>query len=152
MGVLDNCMMVCIPKLLSNLSDHKYIELPSVGRFRLMVLANNDLLDPHGRSQAALNRCEKIIGRFPVGIIDFVVLHPLKERFEWIDIPQSVKQTAEMRTYGLATKEDAYDVFGIAKEDGALVIVRPDGYVGMMSRLTALDVVEAYFKGCLLEV
>ena len=117
-----------------------------------MVLASNDMLDPRGTSQGALQSCEKIIGNFPAGTIDFVVLQPLEEHFEWIDVPRCVKQFAEMRTYCLAKKEDAYEIYGIAKESGAIVVVRPDGYVGMLSRLDAPNMVEAYFKRCLLEV
>ncbi|KAK4982638.1 hypothetical protein LTR50_007650 [Elasticomyces elasticus] len=127
-------------------------ETASSGRYGLMVLASNDLLDPRGTSQEALQSCEKIIGKFPAGTIDLVVLQPLEKRFEWTDVPRCVKQFAEMRTHGLAKKEDAYKTYGIAKEDGAIVVARPDGYVGMLSRLTAPDMAEAYFRGCLLGV
>lgn len=92
------------------------------------------------------------IGRFPTGTIDLLVLQPLQERFEWTDLPLCVKQVAEMRVYGLAKKEDAYEIYGVSKEDGAMSVVRPDGYVGMLSHLGAPNTVEAYFRGCLLEL
>ena len=56
-----------------------------------------------------------------------------------------------MKTYGLAKREDAYDIYGVPKEDGASVVVRPDGYVGMLGRLDSPGVVESYFEGCLLK-
>ena len=60
--------------------------------------------------------------------------------------------TMTLRRRSSAKTEDAYKTYGIAKTDGAIVVVRPDGYVGVLSRLTASDVVEADLKGCLLEV
>lgn len=117
-----------------------------------MALASKDLLDPHGASQAALRSCEETMRKFPVGTIDLVLVHPLRERFEWTDLPRFVKQCAEMKTYGLAAGENAYGVYGIPAEEGALAVIRPDGYVGTISPLTRPVDVEAYFKGCLLEV
>jgi hypothetical protein len=55
-----------------------------------------------------------------------------------------------MRTYGVSKREDAYEVFGVAKEDGAVVVVRPDGYVGLRTGLGgAEEEVRGYFGGCL---
>jgi phenol 2-monooxygenase len=88
----------------------------------------------------------------PAGALDLVVLHPLKERFEWTQIPADVKRLAEMRIYGLAKKEDAYDVYGISKEEGAIAIIRPDGYVGVLCRLSAPGIAGTYLKDCLVTV
>lgn len=57
-----------------------------------------------------------------------------------------------MRTYGLAKTEDAYKIYGITKEQGAIVAIRPDGYVGALCRLSAVDTVEKYFQGCLITI
>lgn len=38
----------------------------------------------------------------------------------------------------------AYSSFGIGPE-GAIVIVRPDGYVGMVAPLNGVDAIEGYF-------
>lgn len=93
-----------------------------------------------------------IISKYPEGVIDLIVIHPLQQRFEWVDIPQSVKQLAEMRTYGIVKEKDAYDLYGVSKAEGAVSIVRPDGYVGTISRLASFHVVEEYFKRTLREV
>jgi phenol 2-monooxygenase len=127
-------------------------ELPSNGRYRLIVLTNIDLLDPAGQSQKALQSCANIVRNHPAGSTDLVVLHPIKERFEWTQIPSDVKKLAEMRTYGPAKKEDAYDIYGIAKEEGAIAVVRPDGYVGILCRLSASDVAESYLSDCLVKI
>jgi phenol 2-monooxygenase len=127
------------------------IEMGSSGRYALMVLASNDLLDSCGTSQMALQSCSKIIDNFPTGVIDLVVLQPLTARFEWTSLPSSVKELAEMKTYSPAKREDAYEIYGISKEDGALAVIRPDGYVGMLGRLDAPGLVESYFEGCLMK-
>ena len=54
-----------------------------------------------------------------------------------------------MKTYGLARREDAYAIYGIDRGEGALVVVRPDGYVGVSGGLDAFGLVEGYFEGCL---
>lgn len=79
------------------------------------------------------------------------MIHPLQQRFEWTDIPRSVKRLAEMRTYGIA-KEDAYEVYGVSKDKGAVIVIRPDGYVGTMSHPGSYKTVDAYFKRNLREI
>lgn len=116
------------------------------------MLTSTDLLDPTGQSQKALETCANIVKSHPAGSTDLVVLHPIKERFEWTQIPSEIKRLAEMRIYGLAKKEDAYDVYGIAKEEGAIAVVRPDGYVGILCRLSAPDVAENYLSDCLIKI
>ena len=38
-----------------------------------------------------------------------------------------------------------YDTYGIDKQQGAIVVVRPDGYVGIVAPFEKLGDVEAYF-------
>lgn len=85
-------------------------------------------------------------------MIELVVLHPLRKRFEWTDIPSQVKEVAEMRTYSLATKEDAYDIYGVSKDDGGIVALRPDGYIGALAPLSGSETVESYFRDCLVAI
>jgi phenol 2-monooxygenase (NADPH) len=82
-------------------------------------------------------------------MVELVVLHPLKQRFEWTDIPSSVKEYAEMTFHGLSD-EDFYQVYGVSAESGALVVVRPDGVVGTVASLDESDSVEKYLAGCLI--
>jgi phenol 2-monooxygenase len=115
----------------------------------MIVFTSNDLLDKSGVSQSSLQSCSEIVQRFPEGTIDLVFLHSLKTRFEWTDIPPSVKQLAEMRTYGLSRKEDAYEVYGVSKDEGLVAVVRPDGYVGMLAMLSSTEEVEEFLRSCL---
>ena len=126
--------------------------MPSFGRYHVLLLASNDLLDRCGASQSAILSSIDTIQKFPTGVINLVILQPLKERFEWADLPPAMKTFAEMQTYGLSKKEDAYEIFGVSKDEGLIAVVRPDGYVGMLAPLSAGKLVEAYFRGCLVAV
>src|SRR5687767_3815817 len=110
-------------------------EMPSIGRYYMLVLTSTDLLNEAGASQSALRASIDIMQKFPQNTIDLVILHPLNERFEWTDLPPSVKIFAEMRVYGLARKEDAYEVFGVSKDHGLIAVIRPDGYIGTVAPL-----------------
>lgn len=126
--------------------------MPSTGRYHVLLFASNDLLDKCGASQSAILSSIDILHKFPAGAINFVLLHPLTERFEWADLPPSVKTFAEMRTYGLAKNEDAYKVFDVPKGEGIIAVIRPDGYVGMLAPLSDPKLVEDYFHGCLVSI
>jgi phenol 2-monooxygenase (NADPH) len=39
----------------------------------------------------------------------------------------------------------AYETFGVSPSAGALIVVRPDGYVGTIAPLDRVDVLDAYF-------
>jgi phenol 2-monooxygenase len=130
-----------------------YDDLPSTGRYRIVVFTTKDLTQSRGASAIALeNICSKIIPTFPSDTIELVVLHPFRERsFEWDEIPACVKDFAEMSFYGLVD-EDTYGIYGISEEQGALVVVRPDGYVGLAKMLEEAELVRRYFRGCLVQV
>lgn len=127
-------------------------EMPPTGRYYLTVFTSNDLVDKSGPSQSALQSAIETISKFPEGTINLVVIHPLTTRFEWTDLPAGVKTLAEMKVYGMARKEDAYDILGVSKDEGVMAVVRPDGYVGMMAPLVKAGLVEDYLRGCLATV
>ncbi|KAJ4138713.1 hypothetical protein NW768_002572 [Fusarium equiseti] len=128
---------------------HLQDEMSPTGRYYLTVFASNDLLDKSGSSQSALQSAIETISKFPQGTIHLVVIHPLTTRFEWTDLPAGVKTLAEMRVYGMTRREDAYDILGVSRDEGAVAVVRPDGYVGMLAPLEKSDSVEDYLRGCL---
>lgn len=57
-----------------------------------------------------------------------------------------------MRFYNGTELQDAYKAYGVSPEKGAITVVRPDGYIGMISELKDTDSVHAYLKGCLREL
>lgn len=54
-----------------------------------------------------------------------------------------------MRFYNGSTPEDAYKIYGVDPTEGALIVVRPDGYVGIVARLDEAVQVDEYLKGCI---
>lgn len=87
--------------------------------------------------------------QFPATLIEQIVLHPrLHRSFEWDDIPACVKQQAEMRFYDGSALEDAYGIYGVDPAQGALAVIRPDGYVGVVAHLDAQMAYE-YLRRCI---
>lgn len=119
-------------------------DLPSDGRFRIVAFVSTDLLNASGHSAVGLTKiCTSTLPQFPSGMVELIALHPLDgHSFEWSDIPGCVKQEAEMRFHNASA--EAYTTLGIDKDKGAVAVVRPDGFVGMVAHLTEIDEVEGY--------
>ncbi|PYI02790.1 FAD binding domain protein [Aspergillus sclerotiicarbonarius CBS 121057] len=125
-------------------------DLASTGRFRVLTLTSDDLLNAQGVSAQALHNVAAFLGSFPAGIIEQIVVHPqLPSDFEWDSIPACVKEQAEMRFYNGHDLEDAYMIYGVDPSQGAVVVVRPDGYVGMVAQLGNMDQVKEYLGRCI---
>ncbi|KAJ5524244.1 Phenol hydroxylase C-terminal dimerization [Penicillium frequentans] len=125
-------------------------DIPSTGRFRLLVLTSTDVLDRKSASAETLTKISQLVSQFPASVIEQIVLHPALHRpFEWDDIPACVKQNAEMRFYDGSALDDAYGIYGVDPAKGALAVIRPDGYVGVVVRLNEIVRVEEYLKGCI---
>jgi phenol 2-monooxygenase len=118
-----------------------------------LCLTSDDLLELSGTSSTTISKLSTVISRFPEGIIELVVLHPLQPNsFDWKDIPAAVRELAEMRFYNATILEDAYKVYGVDPSRGALAVVRPDGYIGTLADLGDSERVHEYLKRCLREV
>jgi hypothetical protein len=90
-----------------------------------------------------------MIERFPKSLIELIIVHPrVGKPFEWEDIPDVVKQHAEMRFYNGYDLEDAYGIYGVGPSKGALAVIRPDGYVGVIAELGDVARVETYLRLC----
>lgn len=85
--------------------------------------------------------------RFPPSLLEQIVVHPpLPKVFEWEDLPSCLKQYSEMSFYSGFFLEDVYKIYGVDPNKGALVVVRPDGYVGLVSTLVDVAQVEQFLK------
>ncbi|KAK2765107.1 hypothetical protein FQN54_008806 [Arachnomyces sp. PD_36] len=125
-------------------------DFPSTGRFRIFCLTSTDLLDENGESAHALTALgDDILPRYPKGMIEMVVIHPpLDKSFAWKDIPAAAKTHSEMKFYGAETGA-VYSTYGVSPGRGAIAVVRPDGYIGVVARLSDTGRVEEYLKRCL---
>mgnify|MGYP003624092549 CR=1 FL=1 len=126
--------------------------MPPVGCYNILVFTSNDLVEKTGASQLALLSCIETIQHFPAGLINLMVLNSLTKRFEWHDLPSAMKEVAEMRTYGLSKKEDVYEIYGVSKDQGLIAVVRPDGYIGIITPLVGAASVKDYFSSCLISL
>ncbi|KAJ5335499.1 hypothetical protein N7452_007902 [Penicillium brevicompactum] len=123
-------------------------DFPSTGRFRVLCLTSTDLLDPTGISAQALSALSKTISRFPKSVVEQIVVHPrLSRDFMWGDIPRAVKEHSEMSFYNGYELDDVYGTYGVDPEKGAVAIVRPDGYIGVIASLADVNRVERYLEG-----
>ena len=81
---------------------------------------------------------------------------------EWDKLPPEIKKHAEMRFHsGLADyapadprpsrrkkygAEDVYEIYGVNHEHGAMAVVRPDGYIGLIASLDEGSRVTGYLR------
>jgi hypothetical protein len=71
----------------------------------------------------------------------------------WRDLPAEIKAHSEMRFYsGYELADDVYKIYGVDEKEGALAVVRPDGYVGVVAGLGDVSAVEGYLQGVLRRV
>ncbi|PLB45061.1 hypothetical protein P170DRAFT_450097 [Aspergillus steynii IBT 23096] len=120
-------------------------DLPSTGRFRILSLLSTDLLDPNGVSATALNATASLVRQFPASILEQIIIHPrMRGEVTWENIPACVKEQAEMSFYSGCELDNAYRVYGVDAARGAVVVIRPDGYVGMVGELGDVARVDAF--------
>ncbi|KAI2672723.1 hypothetical protein CBS147355_8050 [Penicillium roqueforti] len=125
-------------------------DIPSTGRFRILCLTSTDLLDRRSVSVQTLEEVALLEAQFPKSTVELIILHPrLHRSFEWKDVPACVKQQAEMRFYDGSALDNAYSIYGVDPAHGALVVVRPDGYVGVVACLDDVQRVGGYLKQCI---
>ncbi|KAJ5732486.1 hypothetical protein N7493_003967 [Penicillium malachiteum] len=122
-------------------------DLISTGRFRILCLTSSDLLNAQGVSARALTNIGSIIPQFPPSVLEQIVIHPrLSRDFSWNDIPAEVKEYSEMSFYSGCELDDVYATYGVDPAKGAVAVVRPDGYIGVISELRDVERVERYLK------
>lgn len=135
---------------------HLHDDFPSDGRYRILVFTAYDLVDTHTSNMESSSRqaletiCRDIIPLYPTNTIELVALHPFIPRsFEWDQIPACLKEYAEMSFHGPRGTDPLYELYGVSKDSGAAVAIRPDGYVGTVKSLSDVQGLVNYFDQCL---
>ena len=141
--------------------------LPSTGQWRILVFAG-DLTFPSqfARIQALGSRLaagSSFLHLYPPNLIEIYTIHSApRARVELLDLHEIFHPWDEDAGYdywkvyadddswheGFA---DAYGAYGINREDGCLVICRPDQHVGLVCGVDEVSVVERYFEGILIQ-
>ncbi|KAK1854656.1 FAD monooxygenase [Colletotrichum chrysophilum] len=151
---------------------HFQERLKADGRFRVVLFAGN-ILDAAQKARvdkfaAALDAPENFLRKAtPAGApIDSVIevltihsakrtetellrdfpdiLHPLDPHFGWDYNKVYVDDESYHEGFG-----DAYKNYGVDKQRGCVVAVRPDQYVAWVGELEDFDQLQKYFEGCL---
>lgn len=133
--------------------------LPADTRFKLLVFTG-DIGAPEQKRKVDelakhLERKESFLGRFAEQKNDvfdvFAVCLSRKEDVVYTDVPEVFRPhwskvlLDDVDTTG-KVGAGAYEKFGIGSE-GAIVVVRPDGYVGIVAPLDDVSGLESYFAG-----
>ncbi|CAL5868961.1 uncharacterized protein PFLUO_LOCUS3189 [Penicillium psychrofluorescens] len=125
-------------------------DFPSTGRFRILCLTSSDLLNPRGISAQTLKQLSQLIGRFPQSLVEQVAIHPrLPKDFMWNDVPSELKLRSEMSFYSGYEMDDVYGIYGVKPEKGAVAVIRPDGYVGVVAELADVGRVATFLEKCI---
>lgn len=145
-------------------------DFPCTGRFGLLVLTSMDLLDPEGMSAKFLDDIDSLIASYPPNLLHLTVLHNLPDPIRgvaWKALPAVIHRRAEMRFHSArpgelpggqtgATRlhtlgaEDAYGIYGASREQGLIVVIRPDGYVGVVAALDSVKPVINYLDSIIM--
>ncbi|KAF8577151.1 hypothetical protein K439DRAFT_1418443 [Ramaria rubella] len=131
------------PGCLVRLGDWQPMDLqdlaPSDGLFKLFIFPC-DILHPDHRARLfefmtilGEKMCPEVLDRISM----FVVLNSVKESVHWKEVPPLVRSWKRVFVCEQPGIEDLYSKFGIASE-GATVLVRPDGYISILTDVTAV--------------
>lgn len=64
----------------------------------------------------------------------------------WNDIPREVKEHSEMAFYSGYEMDDVYGIYGVNPAAGAVAVVRPDGYIGVIVSLSDVEHAQSYLE------
>jgi phenol 2-monooxygenase len=77
----------------------------------------------------------------PPGTVEAIILQPdMAPAWHFDDLPACIKDEVEMRLY--CASQEVYAAYGVDTQRGALVLVRPDGMVGMIADLGDVGLLE----------
>lgn len=120
-------------------------DLLANGRYRIIAICGNDFPNATGTSLSAATSACELVKKFPDGMVETLILHPdLKPTWGFDDLPACIKDEAEMRLY--CASQEVYVVYGVDVKHGALVLVRPDGVVGMIVNIEEIASVEQFLQ------
>ncbi|KAJ7140287.1 FAD binding domain-containing protein [Mycena crocata] len=136
------------PQVLLCAADSRPVELqdllPSNTHFKLLVFIGDTTAfkDP----AAQVDGIMKKFGR----VVDVVSVVPSKRHISFMDLPAVLrphwsKVLCDKKDLRGIQGGNAYEAFGIDPHNGALICVRPDGYVGMVAPLEQGSSIFAYF-------
>ncbi|PYH88930.1 hypothetical protein BO71DRAFT_337777, partial [Aspergillus ellipticus CBS 707.79] len=125
-----------LERFADNLTCDLHDELIPDGRWKVLLFASVDLQQPGGRSAKALQALyEDVLPAFVPGVLLGITICPgiPMRDVDWTALPAGVKREAEMKTF--IASQATYEQCGLSVEGGAVILMRPDGVVGMLADL-----------------
>lgn len=151
--------------------------LPSDGRWRILDFCGDFKSSPTLTSQltavgAYFSSPESFISKYTRSgdridsVIELILVHASSpDSVEWYDFPLAFRPRDSRRVmdywkiYGDMENlhggtGDAYEKYGLQRDTGALVVLRPDGYVAMVTTpdMAGVEEVDRFFSGFLMPV
>ena len=145
-------------------ADQLATRMPTNGAFRVLVFAGNVAMEPAmarlRKLAAYLDKPESVVSKYTPAnkprwsIVDVITIHSSpRTEVELYDFPQPSifpphnykKVYVDEPSYHRGDGK-AYEYYGISKEEGAVVVVRPDQHVGLVCSLEDTDVLDEYFE------
>jgi len=158
-----------LPQILVRAADSRPYELqdlcPADTKFKILIFLG-DIADPTQVERAqrlaeALAKPGSFLsryGRAKSGVVGWKVFELLticatrKEVVNYLDVPALLrphwsKVFVDDVSIAFNTGGKAYSTYGIDRSAGAIVVVRPDGYVGVVAPVEDVGVINTYFAG-----
>jgi phenol 2-monooxygenase len=122
------------------------------GKFHIVMFASRSFKGPNSVLWTAMERVRtEFAPRYPRGSAQgLIVLPEVEENVDWSIFPEVVRERIEMEV--LCASDGTYAFYGIDPEEGAMVIVRPDQFVGTIVGPGDVDKMLAYFDRVLVQV
>ena len=131
---------------------HVHDDMPSIGVYRVLLVLPKAFREDTRKFLGAVRKCAvEIPGRFVQGTLQtLVVFRGKREGLDWDDFTGGDVEVMRRVEWGVFGDEagGVEEVWGVG-EGGAVVGVRPDGYVGVVAGLEEGDVVEKWLEGVL---
>ncbi|EJF56271.1 thioredoxin-like protein [Dichomitus squalens LYAD-421 SS1] len=139
--------------------------LPSDMRVKILVYAGDIKVEASMKRLHALGEnmgtSNSFLWRFGQGAYEKVfdmlcICATKKDDMDFTDVPKFFRShwskvlLDDTDMYG-RSGGGAYEAYGISREEGAIVVVRPDGYVGVVAPFDHVDDINQYFASFMLE-
>lgn len=141
-NIHDGELRLTVPNIQhSPIDPNKAPDLPSTSRYRVIALLPAAYTtDPVAYFPHLIYLTETLPALFPPSLIESIIIHPheANHSLEWMThFPKCVREKSEWLVFGDEFNE-AYKNWGVDREKGAVAVVRPDGYVGVVTEAEEL--------------
>ncbi|CAL1708745.1 unnamed protein product [Somion occarium] len=139
------------PQVVLRVADRRPVNVQDLclsnGRFKLFVFTGDVLSADDIQSLNKLTTdLDALLSELPKGLLEvFSIIKAKDDAITYMDVPQTLRPHWTSIHFDGHASGPVYDAYGINRE-GALVVFRPDGYVGTITPLGEVELVRQYFR------